>query len=271
MKTGARPEEKDSLAALARKYRLRGVTEGDLERRLGLSPERALALAQELEAEGEILILSFQPLWLILRSSIEILRTKIKDALERHHRNRPSDPGLPADRLRKRFSAPRQIFSLALKSLLKEAVVVEEDERLRLSSFAPCLAPRDEKLLARLEEACLREGYSAAVLDAFRAEHRLSPGAMDKMLTVLVGRKKIVRGREGLYLHSQWLEEVVAKIRSLPGKEMSVADFKAVTGLSRKFAIPLLELLDRMGVTRRRGSTREIVPEGDESKMRRKE
>jgi len=269
MKAGARAADKKSLAALVKKNRLRGVTAGDIERRLGMSPESALALAQELEAEGEVLILSFRPLRLALRSSLEIVKEKIKDDLERHHRRRPSDPGLPADRLRKKLSAPRQIFSLALKSLLKEGAVVEEDERLRLSSFAPRLTPRDEKLLARLEETCLREGFSSALLNEFRAEHRLSPGAMDKMLAILVGRKKIVRGREGLYLHSQWLEEVVVKVRGLTGKEITVADFKAATGLSRKYAIPLLELLDQMGVTRRKGSTREIIPEDDEAKKRR--
>lgn len=269
MKDGTRPADKKGLASLVKKNRLKGVTAADIERRLGMGSERALALAQELEAEGEVLILSFQPMRLALRSSLEIVKEKIKEDLERHHRRRPSDPGLASDRLRKKLSAPRQVFSLALKSALKEGAVVEEDGRLRLSSFAPRLAPRDEKLLARLEEACLREGFSSALLEEFRAEHRLSPGALDKMLAVLVGRKKIVRGREGLYLHSQWLEEIVATIRSLPGKELSVADFKAATGLSRKYAIPLLELLDQMGVTRRKGSTREIIPEDDENKKRR--
>lgn len=269
MTTAARPADKDSLAELVRKNRLRASSDAEIERRLGLDPDKALALAQELENEGELLILSFQPLRLISRASLEVLRKKIRDALERHHRLRPSDPGPARDRLAKRFSAPAQVFSLAVKSLLKDAAVVEEEGRLRLASFTPCLLPRDEMLLDKLEESCLKEGFSSAPLDEFRASHRLSAGALDKMLSILVARKKIVRGREGLYLHSQWLEDVVARLRGLPGREVSVADFKAVTGLSRKYAIPLLELLDRMGVTRRKGSTREIIPEDKETKTRR--
>jgi selenocysteine-specific elongation factor len=271
MTTAARRTDKESLADLVRKNRMRASSDAEIERRLGLDPDRALALAQELETEGEILILSFRPLRLISRASLEVLRNKIRDALERHHRLRPSDPGMPPDRLAKRFSAPAQVFSLAVKSLLKDASVAEEEGRLRLASFAPSLPPRDEKLLAELEEACLRESFSAALLDEFRARHRLSAGALDKMLSILVARKKIVRGEEGLYLHSQWLEDIVAKLRGLPGREVSVADLKAVTGLSRRYAIPLLELLDQMGVTRRRGSTREIIPEDSDaaSKTRR--
>lgn len=261
MTAAAERGDKDGLAALLRRNTFRGSSAAEVERRLGLDAATAAALAQELEAEGEAIILSFDPLKLISRSSLELLRTKIREALERHHRSRPSDPGMEEERLRKRFTASRQVFSMAMKSLVREAVVAEEEGRYRLATFAPRLTPRDERLLARLEETCFKDGFSADRLDDFLAEHRLSPGALEKMLSILVGRKKIVRGREGLYLHSQWLEEVVEKVRSLPGKEMSVADFKALTGLSRKYAIPLLELLDQMGVTRRKGSTREIVPE----------
>lgn len=61
-----------------------------------------------------------------------------------------------------------------------------------------------------------------------------------------------------LYVHSHWLDDIVGKVIALGKKELSVADFKALTWLSRKYAIPLLELLDQMGVTRRKGPTREI-------------
>ncbi|MBS1226486.1 MAG: Elongation factor SelB, winged helix, partial [Candidatus Aminicenantes bacterium] len=59
--------------------------------------------------------------------------------------------------------------------------------------------------------------------------------------------------------HSKWLDEIVRKIRGSGRRELTVADFKAMTGLSRKYSIPLLELLDSMGVTRRKGSVRDIL------------
>ncbi|NTU51038.1 MAG: hypothetical protein HGA94_01180, partial [Candidatus Aminicenantes bacterium] len=55
------------------------------------------------------------------------------------------------------------------------------------------------------------------------------------------------------------LDELVLKIRGSKKRELTVADFKAMTGLSRKYSIPLLELLDSMGVTRRKGSVRDIL------------
>jgi selenocysteine-specific elongation factor len=79
------------------------------------------------------------------------------------------------------------------------------------------------------------------------------------MMAVLAERKKIVRGMDGFVLHQRWLDEIIAKIRGSGQKELTVADFKAMTGLSRKYSIPLLELLDSLGVTRRKGSVRDIL------------
>jgi selenocysteine-specific elongation factor len=82
---------------------------------------------------------------------------------------------------------------------------------------------------------------------------------MNKMLTLLTERKKIVLGKNGFILHSRWLDEVIQKIRNSGKRELTVTEFKEMTGLTRKYAIPLLELLDQMGITRRRGSSRDIL------------
>ena len=101
------------------------------------------------------------------------------------------------------------------------------------------------------------KGISVLLL---RKEHLMS--RFETLMTVLAERRKFIRGKDGFYLSAQWLDEVIAKVRDHPGPELSVADFKALTGLSRKFSIPLLELLDEMGVTRRVGGSRVVVGEG---------
>ena len=193
------------------------------------------------------------------RDSLDFLREKIKEHIGRYARQHPTALGVPADKLEKRFVAPRRILSLALRSMLREGQVVETEGCFHLPGFQPSLPPREEKLLAELETICLKGDLSPGPLKEFQAKHHLADGALDRLMSILVSRRKIVRGQDGLYLHSQWLEEVVAKVRGFAGDELSVADFKTITGLSRKYAIPLLELLDQMGVTRRKGSHREIL------------
>jgi selenocysteine-specific elongation factor len=251
--------DKDKLAVLAKLRGLKGLTSAEIQRKLGLSLEETLSLAQALEAEGRVLILTFYPLRLLARGSLDFLREKIRDHITRYHRQHPCELGLPKDKLQKRFVVPRRILSLTVRSLLRDGEVVETEGRLHLADFQPSLLPREEKLLAELEIICLRGDFDPGPLEEFRAKHHLAAGELDRLMSILVSRRKVVRGRNGLYLHSQWLEEVVSKVRSVPGGELSVADFKRIIGLSRKYAIPLLELLDQMGITRRKGSRREIL------------
>ena len=266
MKTAQAGEDKNRLAALVTLKGLQGLASGDIQRKLGLDSDRALALAQALEAEGKLLILTFSPLRLLARGSLDFLREKIKDHVGRYHRQHPSELGMAAEKLEKRYVVPRRVLSLAVQSLLREGVLAQTEGRLHLADFQPSLTIREEKVLAELETIWLKGGFDPAPLEEFRAKHGLAAGALDRMLSILVSRRKIVRGRQGFYLHSQWLEEVVAKVRRVPGGELSVADFKKMTGLSRKYAIPLLELLDQMGITRRKGSLREILEPQAEGK-----
>ncbi len=99
----------------------------------------------------------------------------------------------------------------------------------------------------------------SASQDDIRAQLKLTPGTFQTLLSVLAERKKIVEGFDGFILHARWLDEIIGKIRGSGKRELTVADFKAMTGLSRKYSIPLLELLDSMGVTRRKGSVRDIL------------
>lgn len=106
---------------------------------------------------------------------------------------------------------------------------------------------------------CYRGEFQSISLSEIRRRFRISQERLERLLSLLTERKKVVQGPEGLFIHSRWLDEVIAQVRSLGKQELTVADFKKLTGLSRKYAIPLLELLDQMKVTRRRGAWREIL------------
>jgi selenocysteine-specific elongation factor len=121
------------------------------------------------------------------------------------------------------------------------------------------LTPEKEKILKDLEEMCFKGEFCPFSFEELQKHFRLSSKMLDRMLSLLIERKKIVQGKDGLILHSRWLDKIISMIKKFGKKELTVADFKKMTGLSRKYAIPLLELLDQTGVTRRKGSLREIL------------
>jgi selenocysteine-specific elongation factor len=251
--------EKEALAALCREKGTAGIRERDLQDLSYLSAESLLRLSEELEAEGRVKILSFAPLFLISQESFDYLCQKIVAHLEQFHEKNPSSRGLPLEKIKKRFNLSEKILLLAVKALERTGKVRLARRILRLPDHEAVLSPQEEKILRRLEETCYRGGSQSVSPDSIRKEFRISAERLDRLLSVLVERKKVIQGPEGLLVHSVWLDEIIGRVRALGKKELSVGEFKALTGLSRKYAIPLLELLDQMGVTRRRGPTREIL------------
>jgi selenocysteine-specific elongation factor len=251
--------EKDMVLALTEFGGLQGLKGEDLEPFGRLSRSRIEALARTLEEEGLIRILGFAPLRLIAQGSLDFLRGKILAFLAQYHRSHPSQRGAPLEVLEKKFDAPRTVLVLALRLLAREGRAVEEAGLVRLPDFRIPLSTADEGTLAELESMVLSGEIGSVTLDDIRSRLNLTPGKLQTLLAVLAERKKIVEGFDGFILHSSWLDELVGKVRALGKRELTVADFKALTGLSRKYSIPLLELLDSMGITRRKGSVRDIL------------
>lgn len=252
-------DEKDMLFALTQFRGIHGIWEKEIIPFGSLSKRHLLSLSQELEAEGQLRILSFSPLFLISQSSFQFLGDEILGYLRRFHEKHPELIGVQKEKIRERFDLHSRILSLTLKYLRQEGCIKELDDRIALAEFEMALLPEEEKILNRLEEMCLKDEFQSVSLDVLQKSFRLSSMRLHKLLTLLMERKKIVLSKDGFILHSRWLDEIIEKIRKSGKKELTVSDFKRITGLSRKYAIPLLELLDQLSITRRRGPTREIL------------
>ena len=146
-----------------------------------------------------------------------------------------------------------------MKILVHDGTLRQEGTSVALAGFERRLAPREEQLLAAFEEYCRRGPGPVLTSDEIRADLRVTPQKIEGLAAILAERARIVRTKEGYVILKPWLDGVIARIRGLRKGELEIGTFKEMTGLSRKFAIPLLEYLDESGVTRRMGSTREIV------------
>jgi selenocysteine-specific elongation factor len=83
----------------------------------------------------------------------------------------------------------------------------------------------------------------------------------EKLLRILLKENILHKVTEDLIFHQSALRELreILARRKAQNSRLSVADFKELTGLTRKYAIPLLEYLDRERVTRREGDERIIL------------
>jgi hypothetical protein len=251
--------DKPKIVALARAFGLQGLKEKDLADAFPPDFSGLADLARSLEEEGRIRIISFSPLHLLAREAIDYFEGKFTIYLEKFHSSHIKEWGVGLAKVQERFEIPRPILLLCLKTLVHEGKIREDHGFYALAGFHRELSEREEFLLRKIEEECFA-GRGGSVSPAEVCDRmKLSPETRTLLLDILIERKRIVIGPDGFYIHRPWLDEIVAKLRATGRDEISIAEFKALTGLTRKFAIPLLELLDQMVVTRRKGSRREIV------------
>ncbi len=251
--------EADMLLALCREKAAQGLTEAELNDFCRLDAARLDLLSRGLEAEGSVKIISFSPLLLLATETFDFLLDRITGFLGQFHEKHPGDRGILRERVEKLFGTGPRIMALAVRALARAGKIREFGDRIALSSHQPRLTPPEEQILARLEDMSLKGEFQSLSEEEIRREFHLTARAAEKMIGLLLERKKVVQTEDGMILHARWLDEVVQKIRALGKRELTVFEFKEITGLSRKYAIPLLELLDRMGVTRRKGPSREIL------------
>ncbi len=252
-------DEKDMLAALVQEKGIKGLREKEAVLFSGLRRARLLSLSKSLEAKGELRILSFSPLILISKKSFDHLCQKILAFLSSFHEKHPEEQGAPVEKIRKRFDTDQKTLALAYSRLAKEHKIRLLENALALSSFERVISPQEEKILRQMEKMCYIGEFRSVSTEDLRHKFHLTPAKLNLLLDLLIERKKIVQGKEGFLIHSKWLDDVIFQIQASGKKELTVSEFKTLTGLSRKYAIPLLELLDQMGVTRRKGPKREVL------------
>ncbi len=254
-----RGDHQDMLMALALERGIQGLSGDEICRFSGLSAGAVSSLFIKLEQEGEIRILNFRPPLIISQPSLHFLCEKVLTCIEKNQRSKPDAFGISMKKIRQRIKAPTRALALAVGRLIRERKIKQMGDCFAPAGFQVTLSPEDEKLLEEMEQMAFQGELRSIFLEDMRQRLHISTAKSEKLLSLLIERKKVVQSKEGFFLHSKWLDDIVVRIRNSGTKELSVSDFKQMTGLSRKYVIPLLELLDQMGITQRKGATREIL------------
>jgi selenocysteine-specific elongation factor len=183
-------------------------------------------------------------------------------AVNQHHEDHPLAGGIPREELRERLfgNAPAAVFEYALRRLVERAGVVAQDRLAlpgRRMALSPVEATTRDAILQILSDAGLTPPDPAVLATRIGAQ----PDVVDRIASLLVRQNELVKVSDLLF-HATALTRLKTEIRALKqagATSFDVAAFKERYKVSRKYAIPLLEFLDRERVTRRVGDTRQIL------------
>jgi selenocysteine-specific elongation factor len=207
-------------------------------------------------AEADLLTLS--PPYFLARAWFESTVRILERRVGEFHRTHPLLPGIPLHDLRNAElpGAPPLVFS-ALLAASKQIAVEGEIARLRGRSVA--LGGDEERARATIEQAFEKAGLAAPATVDVLAQSGVDAARARTLLQILLREKKLIRVAADLTLHHTAVANLREMLAARRGARFQVPEFKEWTGVSRKYAIPLLEFLDREHVTRREGDGRIVL------------
>jgi selenocysteine-specific elongation factor len=240
-----------------------GLSLSQLTARTGWSDSEIRQIVKNLEAAKSVRVIGDQPLTIASARVVAACAAGQRIALEKFHQANPLLPGIPKQDLRGRAEkTSAEIFAAALDDLAKAGIVTVSGDLVQRAGREIALSAEEAKAKELIEKEFERAGLTvpsfAAVLEKLPVESKRA----QKILQILLREKVLIKVTDELIFHRAavaQLREMLVKYRKERGNKLPIPVFKELTGITRKYAIPLLEYLDRERVTRRVGDERVIL------------
>jgi selenocysteine-specific elongation factor len=234
-----------------------GARAADLRARTPFGPEALRQLLDEGVKSGAVVAVDRE--WYLHRDANERLRSQTLGLLEAFHADNPLRAGISREELRSRAgNAQERVFAQLLSSLEAEGVVKSDRDQVRLGSHAIRLTTEQERVVGGLEADFRQSGAAPPSPEEALAKLGVKGNERHELFQLLVADRRLLRVKEGLYFHAQALASIQAQLVDYlrQKKEIGPAGIKDLLGISRKYAIPLLEYFDAQRVTVRQGEHR---------------
>ena len=238
-----------------------GMTFNQLEIRLGTFAKRLKKVLERPISTSSILVVDSDRQWMISARTMEQLKEEATAILTQFHQQHPLLEGMVKEELRSRLNQGLEpkILQLLLTGLGKEGRIVQEGATIRLASHQVALQEDEE--MARQEMATLLRTAALAPptkKELLAALAHYSSKLTLQVLDLMVRDQQVVRVSEDLFYDGQALADLRQRLQELLEREgeIDAQGFKTLTGISRKYSIPLLEYFDKMKLTIRVGDKR---------------
>ncbi|MEZ4270668.1 MAG: SelB C-terminal domain-containing protein [Myxococcota bacterium] len=254
-----KPQER--LLALALESRGAGISASALVRRL--RPD-ATNVVKKLVSKGELIpVLSSEQRW-IHHQICDVLIERIMDMVRRHHDTHPMSAGMPEAEVSSQLPPPESHLALTVvEEAIKRGKLLREGAFLAIPGLGAAVDAQDrtdiERILGLIKSAGVTPPFDSEVSQKLA----LTSKRLGQLLSLLRRQHRLTKIADGLHYDSETLktisEKVIAGLRE--NAIMTASELKPfLGGVSRKWAIPLLEYFDRHAITVRQGSQRKLHP-----------
>jgi selenocysteine-specific elongation factor len=193
--------------------------------------------------------------------AVTALKQLVVSTLESFHDQHSLAPGIQQQTLRERLNVDAALLSFVLEELHRERRLEIKGDLVHLAGRG--VAMKDDEAQSRtvIEKAFASAGLKVPALKDVLAGLKIDKGRAQKIVTLLLREKTLIKVSDDLVFHDSALKQLRQQLHAQKAEspKIDVARFKDLAGVTRKYAIPLLEYLDRERVTRRVGDERVIL------------
>ncbi len=232
------------------------TTTAEVAKRTKIPPARLPAILADLVQQQKLLELTSG-----LHAHVHTLAAceqQIVQCVEAFHKKNPDSPGITQEELQQSVQLDKRVFDALLARLRIQAKLADRAGRLALLAHKANLTQQDEALMAQIEALFAKAPYAPPGLPEVAATLKVPQAALDKTLKLLLQHQRLVKVDIDLYFHKQAIDNARQAIVDFITKEgkLESVKFKYLLNTSRKFAIPLLDYFDKIGLTRQVNHTR---------------
>ena len=235
-----------------------GVDFRRFARTFNLTPERAA----QVQGAAEIIVLGKDHPVTVSRAAHERLRAKLLEALREFHAAQPKAPGIEVAALHRRVAPALsgEAFQGVVRALAEAQALVLSNDIARLAGHDATSNPVDQALWIKVRREFDRAGALTPTVAELAAKLEVKEGALRDFLH----RKSRGGDVQSVAPDRFYLRQTLAALaatahelaRAAPGGQFTAAQYRDAIGATRALAIPILELLDKLGITQRVGDNR---------------
>jgi selenocysteine-specific elongation factor len=241
-----------------------GATLAEIVARTGWLETDVRKTAAALAGKKAVQLVSNDPLILMSGTAFEEISEKLRTRVEAFHKENPLAPGMPREELRAslRRGARLETFRAALDTLVQNKKLAVQGDLVKRPGAEVTLTLEEARAKDQIEKAFADAGLAVPAVKEVLGQLAVESRRAEKILQILLRERVLVRVSPELVFHSSALgklPELLRAYKKAKGERIGVPSFKEITGITRKYAIPLLEYLDRQRMTRRVGDERVIL------------
>ena len=260
LEAGNRDPDQVRIEFLVRSKGTLGIDAGELAARTGSPPRRLPGHLQQLP---EIELVPQEPPLAVTRAALRILESSMLSYLDEFHSRNRLAAGVSREELRNRFLRASSIdyFQFLLRRLKQRDLIRIDRSIVMRRGWEPRLNPAQEAVRRSILGVLRRSFPRPPTLTELKRRLHHPPSRTAEVYFFLIQQGDLVRIGGELVLTPSQVDRLKNefKIKFSPGRSFSVPEFKNSLGISRKYAIPFLEYLDRQGITRRQGDGRVVL------------